>query len=197
MNNKLLPLAIKNNSGAMFGIDARISIAIFAAITVAVAALTTSNIGNIYGQALADELKKTTEAVEGFHADVRKDVFRTLAEPDEEKAYMALYDPDVLKNSRDRSRWLGPYIKNHTSTHVRYGDIRLTKKTSNHINNCGSPCYLWLTLENTPENVALKVDEIFDQGISDDAPEFSGRIQWEDGDDEGKRLWYRVSRAIN
>lgn len=184
----------RHNLGAMFGIDARIALAIFAAVSISVGAITVGNLGSIYGQALADELNTVSLAVEGFHSDVQKDIFKTIGEPDETKAFMALYDPAVLKSSRDRARWLGPYLQHHTTQHTRYGQLQLTKRAETITNRCGSGCFLWLTLSKVPPEVVDSVNDIFDHGISGDA-QYTGRIQWETCASETCTLWYRVGRA--
>lgn len=185
-----------NQKGALFGLDARISLVIFSGLTVIVGATLSSKISSITGGALIDELNATGQAIEGMQLDLKADIFKSIDNPNEENAFMALYDKDMLNTPLTRSRWLGPYIKNHTNIHPAYGKMSIVKRTESYKAICrsGDVCYLWITLEKVPYNVIEHTDKNYD-GKNPISPETDGRIQWEFTSDDFAKLWYRVGRS--
>ena len=187
-----------SQTGAMFGLDARIAMAIFAVLTATAAATATFTINRISAGSLVHELSQYEEAIGGIHKDLREDLHKSLrsygtagADID---AIKSLYDRDVLKKS---GRWVGPYIDRHSTHHSKYGEMRLSKRQATYKDLCipYELCYLWIRLESVPMNTALKVDEEFDGQTAEDLY-VNGRVQLE-GDGDYTTLWYRVSKALS
>ena len=190
--------AVLSQKGAMFGLDARIAMAIFAIMSVAAGAALTLKVSDISSGALTDELNQYAKAVEGMHNDIQQDIHTALiatgtADADVD-AVISLYNSDVLTNS---ARWIGPYTKNFQTKHIRFGEMRLTKKLEDHGADCtpSAMCYLWWVIEDVPIEIAAKVNQSFDGG--DEASPFEqGRLQADEGE-FSVTLFYRVSKALN
>lgn len=189
-----------NQYGAIFGIDARITLAIFSGLTVIAGYNITTNMDYITGGALTDELKNLSNAVDGYHHDLKQDIFKTLITPSEENAVRALYNIEEVENGRYRARWLGPYVQYNSTTHPRYGKIRLEKRAGNVKDTCkrhAGTCYLWATLSKVPNGTVDKVNDDYDG--DELTPDITGKVQWQVGDNkdgEYKKLWFRISRTI-
>lgn len=190
-----------NQQGAMFGLDARITLAIFSGLSVLAGYTITTNMDYITGGALTDELNNISDAVDGYHHDLKQDIFKTLISPTPENAIRALYDSENITSGRFRARWLGPYIEYRSTNHHKYGEMRLEKRTERFNTTCQSTsktCYLYLTFKNVPLGTIEKVNEDYD-GRDEPAPELEGRVQWDMRQQTGEeqyQLWYRISRSI-
>lgn len=191
-----------NQQGAMFGLDARISLLIFATLSVVTGALITTNLTKIRANAMADELSRFTAAVEGIHQDIKMDLHTALITPSDEGAVEALFNPDVLQAGRTRARWLGPYIKYENTIHPKYGQMALTKMQEDHSVKCSPKqmCFLWLTFDNADLAMTEELNSIFDGDIEEYSMD-EGRIQWEETSAHNDtnpttKLYFKISRAL-
>lgn len=182
--------------GALFGLDARIAMAVFAVLTLVAGAAVISNLDSSRAKSLAAEISDIGRAVEGFHADLKTDIFLTLDEPTEKNAFAALYDNMVVTQRRNlRGRWLGPYVNFTDARHPRYGEIVIQKRPADHTQSCNTDelCYLWLVFGNVKLGIINEVNDIIDGREA--SPERAGRLQWTPDRDNGI-LYYRVAKAL-
>ncbi|MFZ2620880.1 MAG: hypothetical protein WAX89_08425 [Alphaproteobacteria bacterium] len=183
----------------MFGLDARISLAIFGVLAVVAGAYSVLTLSSTYAGSFSQELEETGKAIEAIHNDLETDVHSVLINSSDKNAFVALYDSEVIATgTRARTRWLGPYIKATSPVHPRFGETRITKMGKTIKTDCYSNdgCYLWLVYDNVAKDVAKEVNYTFDGG-SEGLPELEGRLQWQDGVDMKKVvLWYRASRVL-
>lgn len=187
-----------NQRGALFGMDARISLAIFGAMAIVAGAYTANNIYATKAQGFSKELSEVTEAIEAIHNDLGEDLHSSLESVSDENAYVALYDNVRIKPGRLRGRWLGPYLQTATSTHKNFGEIRVTKAGEEAKKDCvaGHICYLWITYDNVPMGVLESLNKTFD-GHDEVGAEAMGRVQWHDGYEDNRYvLWFRATRAL-
>jgi type II secretory pathway pseudopilin PulG len=181
----------------MFGLDARIALAVFGILAVVAGVAMVLNIDHARGQSLADELNQTGQAIEQMHNDLKEDVYQALISPSEQNAFQALYDNQMIQEADNlRSRWNGPYIKFISSLHPRYGDMTLQKHAADHTQSCEGAdiCYLYLVYSQVKPDIVRYTDQELDtEGV---ASQNSGRIQWEVSDERNWVLYYRVGRAL-
>lgn len=186
--------------GALFGLDARIALAIFGILSVVAGVSIVTSVDGTRGQVLAGELADTAQALESFHHDLKTDIFLTLSTPTEKGAFQALYDNSVIMESDNlKARWNGPYIKSSSNIHPRYGAITLTKAGPTHTSPCTPTevCYLYVVYSNVKTDIARKANEILDGSDEADAQN-QGRLQWSRGDQgTDERLYYRAIRALS
>lgn len=189
---------LRNQKGAMFGLDARIALVIFSGLTVIAGVTLSAKISTITGSALVDEVKKTGLAIEGIHLDLKADLFKNLDNANESTAFEALYNEEVLNPGMPRSRWLGPYVDYRTNMHPSYGEMFVHKRGESHNETCraGDICYLWLVMNKVPHETLLHANEAYD-GRNETLADSRGRIQWQQGEAEDYSiLWYRVGRSL-
>lgn len=144
--------------GAMFGIDARICMFIFALVSV----LTVSVFYNLYFGLSADKVIAETSAIkygiEQYQKDMKASVFTTLnttynATEIEDYSFESLVKPDYLRAPYN-TRWNGPYIsiKNEnmmdSNLNVKY---KLAKLAEDLTTTCDdvktNKCYIYLAFK--------------------------------------------------
>ena len=189
-----------NNSqlGALFGLDARIALAVFSLLAVVAGAAMVMNVNESRAKGLVAELVDTGKAIEQFHADVKEDIFMVLEEPTEARAFQALYDNMVVTEADNRrGRWNGPYLRAASNFSANYGEMSLRKRSGNHQQDCDSEnlCYIWLVYSEVQPDVVREANELMD-GVGEAAADVSGRIQWSQQEDRKLVLYYRVSKAL-
>ncbi len=187
-----------SQTGALFGLDARIAMAIFAVIALVAGAVVMANLDSSKAKSLSSELADIGRAVEAIQHDTRVDLFDALEDPSEKNAFSALYDNLLLKEKDNiRGRWLGPYINFVSNRHTSFGEMVLQKHPAKHVEDCTDPdalCYVWLVYSNVKLNIIAEVNEIID-GKGEGAPDLEGRLQWTPDRDNGI-LFYRASKAL-
>ena len=180
----------------MFGLDARIALAIFAVIAVVAGTAIVISMDSTRAKALAQELSETGKAIESICYDLRADLYPSLIQPSPKNAFTALFDSSVLKDTDNlRGKWLGPYIR-ATSTTSRYGEMMIEARREKHADTCemGAPCYLWLTYAQVKKGIATEVNSVID-GEHEEDPSNHGRIQWNDGGDT-VTLSYQAAKTL-
>jgi type II secretory pathway pseudopilin PulG len=193
-----------SQSGALFGLDARIALAIFSILSVVAGVAVVMNIDSTRAQVLATELADTGKALEAYHNDVKTDIFLSLSTPSGKNAFQALYDNAVVSDSQGdgpnlRARWNGPYIKFTTNRNARYGEMYLTKAGPDHAMPCNPEelCYVYLVYSSVKDGITTDANKVLD-GENEKKPEREGRLQWSSGDQPGyTALYYRAHRALS
>lgn len=180
----------------MFGLDARIALAIFAVISVVAGTAIAISMDSTRAKALAQEMSDTGKAIESISYDMRADLYPSLIQPSPKNAYTALFDVSVIKDENNlRGKWLGPYV-HATSTSSRYGEMMIEARKASHADACmeGEPCFLWLTYANVKRAIALEVNSIID-GDKETDPAKTGRIQWVENAD-GTTLSLQAAKTL-
>tara|TARA_Y100001960_G_C14632043_1_gene806294 strand:- start:289 stop:864 length:576 start_codon:yes stop_codon:yes gene_type:complete len=141
--------------GAMFGLDARICLFIFALVSV----LTYSVFYNLYFGLSAEKVLAETPAIkyglEQYQADMNASIFTTLnttytATEQEDYSFESLVKPDYLRAPYD-TKWNGPYIRikneNMMDVHLnaKYKLVRLSEALTTTCNDVKTnKCYIYL-----------------------------------------------------
>lgn len=197
LNRHPTPDTLNPQSGALFGLDARIAMAVFAVLTLVAGAAVLGNLDSSRAKSLASEITEIGRAVEGIHADLKTDLFQSLEEPSEKNAFVALYDNlAVTERNNLRGRWLGPYVNFTSAQHPRYGEMVIQKHPADHQQDCNPDdlCYLWVVYSNVKLDILKEVNEIVD-GRENGPPDTTGRLQWTPDRDNGI-LFYRAAKAL-
>lgn len=141
-----------NQTGAMFGLDARIALAIFGVLSV-VAGVSSINVLSGAGvTALATELNNMKKAYQEFH----------LATGEHTTRFM-----DLIDNSREIIGWNGPYIDLLSDKSRTYGVYSLAEGRQDvngvpPVECTGGICAIWIKLTGVKDSVAGKLDEQLD-----------------------------------
>ncbi len=156
------------------------------------------NLEESRAKGLVSELVDTGKAIEAYHQDVKADIFQSLNEPTESKAYQALFDNSIITETDNlRSRWNGPYVRAASVRNPQFGDMTLQKRGPDHTQPCEpeSLCFLWLVYGNVkPEQV--KQANIIVDGEAEQNPGTTGRLQWSQNDDKSQILYFRATKAL-
>jgi len=186
-------------TGALFGLDARIALAIFAIIAVIAGVAVMMNVDSTRAKSLATELTETGHAIELYHNDLKQDIFATLDDPSTANAFEALYDNSVITSEGGlRAHWNGPYIKYTSNDNPNYGNMFIEKHAADHTQSCEQQdiCYLYLIYSQVKPGIVDEVNTLID-GKNERQPDIQGRVQWSQNVDNARILFYRVARALS
>ena len=164
------------NKGAMFGLDARIALAIFGALSVISGAALYSAIQQSKIVALVNELQEAGKAYEAFILDTGE----MLEHPGVNQHYVNALK--LIDNSTNIKGWNGPYLSYEPGDaayggldHPIYGQVRLAhihneSWGSNFLGTCvtGKTCYAWAMINSIPNDIAQAMDVYID-GIANDS----------------------------
>tara|TARA_Y100001960_G_C14759257_1_gene873057 strand:+ start:638 stop:1207 length:570 start_codon:yes stop_codon:yes gene_type:complete len=156
--------------GAMFGVDARVALAVFAILSIVVIA----NIYRVLTEINVDKvLAETTvigTAVDDFHKDMNRSIFDSLnsglsSDDTQTQSFMALTKSNYVASGY-RSKWDGPYLKlnyidaNEPFLGTKYRLIRLAKDTGPTCNNTNTnPCYVFLLFRSMTDELCDAFEE--------------------------------------
>ncbi len=199
--------------GAMFGIDARLMLAIFSGLSV----VTGLSMAGILTGSKATGVSKDVETITNAIASIQQDFggpIHTISGSSGAKNLIALFDLDTAYiSTADQDKWLGPYIEelpidSGYAQNRFYGRMTLEMKQKNKANNCSTsdyrPCYYWLTIAKVPDAVAEKFNNQVDGTSEGSNANTNGNVRW-DTYASGhasyatlgpNHLWVRVGAAI-
>lgn len=183
----------KQQRGAMFGLDARIALAIFAGLSV----ITGASMVQLMKDNRADKVlflhEKVSSAFDVMQEDLRMDIYNNAlasSSAEFEDMYLALFDESVL-TAAAQSRWHGPYMPTKNSNlDDEYGSIRIKPisrestgtATCSTVQAAAKECSYFLILGNTsitlPVSVRTAVNEQID-GAGEANPESNGKVRWD------------------
>lgn len=161
---------LSNQRGALFGIDARIMLAIFSGLAV----VTGVSMGGILTGSKATGVIKDAETIQNAVAAIQQDFgapIHNLSGVNSTKDLISLFKMDATYLDTERQKnWLGPYIdampidSNFVQNRF-FGPMALEVKKRDR-GTCStansSPCYYWLRIGKVPLEIAGKVDEQID-----------------------------------
>lgn len=177
---------IRKQRGAMFGLDARLALAILAGLSIIAGSALVMTSSGAEGAALQREIEATKEAVISLQYDLKtpiEDAPSAAITP--QKTYQILVRRDLVAAAL-QPRWLGPYLVMQAwgSEYVKFGLREISVGTATvPATACASDCYLWLSIENVPVTVAEALNDIVD-GADEANPDTSGEILWADNSGE-------------
>lgn len=156
---KLMPSSLRafrnhSQSGAMFGLDARIALAIFGILSVVAGAAAINVLSTAGSTALVTELNNMKKAYQEFH----------LATGDHSTRFM-----DLIDNTSDIIGWNGPYVDLLSDKSRQYGVYSLVEGRQDvpgvppvECTEGGGICAVWLKLSKVKDSVAASIDESLD-----------------------------------
>ncbi len=192
---------IRSQKGAMFGLDARVALAVLSAVSVMAGGYYFTSQSQASGKALSEELRHYGLAIDGYQYDMKEDLVETITTPNGSNEVSALFDDGVIKASY-RSAWNGPYLDHQEAGKLQNVDdavMTFVKAASDSTSSSCSvitACNYWIRLQPFPENTAEHLDQLFDGG-NEGTPENEGVLRWNNHSDPGKvDLWFAASQAF-
>lgn len=178
---------------AMFGLDARIALAIFGALSVISGAALYSAIQQSKAVALYNELAEQGKAWEAYYLDTGQNLPQISTDSANLNFYI-LKNVELIEDSLNLKGWSGPYLQEEESSsagrlnHNKYRDKHLVVFTDSNAwgeelewvdDKCtsGKSCFIFSNIDGIPDDSLAKViDELYDNG---------------DGGKEGNFKWHR------
>lgn len=153
--------------GALFGMDARIAMAIFAGIAVIVGYFAFGKVKMAKNSALMRELTDISSAIQDFQTDMGTFYKFAIENPGVAgNDFDALFDITKLK-AGFQQHWNGPYYYPPTRQHPLYGQWTAAYGQNNDgtFDACtsSSDCYVWIFLSNVPNSVWETVNSFKDE----------------------------------
>ena len=163
-----------NNKGAMFGLDARIALAIFGALSVISGAALYSAIQESRIKALLAEVKEAGKAYEQYFLDVGE---RPAVAASSGNGSSLVYLTS-LNNDPSKTGWSGPYLS-YSSKHPIYkGDVYFlyakdmdwgaghADQWNTALCTTGDDCHVWIHFNGLPVGYAKALDERVDGEVN-------------------------------
>jgi hypothetical protein len=186
-----------NKKGAMFGLDARIALAIFGALSVISGAALYSAISQAKVVAFVTELNELGKALESYNIDTGVDL--PLATPYGKMS-------ELIVNTSDVYGWNGQYVSSDYTvvdpSYIKKGDVNYSILYAHGYNGTAyetcdgvKACYAWVYVAAIDANFAKQIDRYVDG--SDDLAD--GKVQGYDFSlfAPGKYvIFYRVSLKL-
>lgn len=174
MMRKLMTHIYKKQRGAMFGLDARITLAILAALTITGGYYMNVTALDARARTLIKEIEEFRTAIINLQNDIQVNLHypSTGSSNTAAQAFSLLYSPARLPTNL-QSRWQGPYLNISSNKHPVYGNMSLVQSvagTTGYSSTCpagvlrGSPrtCTLDFVIEDVPLNIINKIEELVD-----------------------------------
>ena len=194
---------IFSQRGAMFGLDARIALAIFAGLSIVVGASMVQIMKDNRAEKILLEREKVASAVDALQEDIGTYLYSEITTQNWGNLYRSLTRADVF-NAATQPKWRGPYLDDEYSSilHKTYSRIRMrAMPTAADIRNCTTPeirsrqCSYFLVLgwptEPVPTEVIDAVNERLD-GAGEATPETNGKVRT-----DGALLLIELTTVLN
>lgn len=155
--------------GALFGLDARLAIGVFALLAVIAGYVAFGRIGTAKDTALLADLQAFEQALNEYQADMGTFYLFTLNKQGDDsggaKDLEALWDKKMILPGFQHL-WNGPYLHRDNRKHRDYGRFSVFYAQPDRINYCttDSECYVWLSLTDVPAQKWEMVNRIIDEG---------------------------------
>lgn len=172
---------LKNQRGAMFGMDGRITMVIFLTLTGVAGFIGFTRINTAKQTALLKEIHAIDEGLQRYQSNVgvfMKDSINGVS--DGIKDFELLWDPSNVATGF-RKYWSGPYTTIENRSHREYGNFSVTygqddRASCTHL----SECYAWIELTNVPDWIWERINSYADESLGSSieaSPHETGRVQ--------------------
>lgn len=194
---------LTSQSGALFGLDARIALAVFGLLAIIVGVVSFGRVEIARKASVIAELEAFENALNHYQADMNVFLPFTTNKPagDDLSAadtdLEALWSRELVKIGFHPS-WNGPYLQRESRKHPTYGTYGLVyapplERTSTCTED--TPCFLWLSLSQVPADIWKTINSYFDEahGREREAnPTTTGRVQ-SDSTGATRTLYFRTT----
>lgn len=165
---------ITNNKGALFGMDARIAMAIFASISIIMGYFSFGKINMAKDSALISELEAITSAMQNYQTDMGTFYQFTINTVDGFNGFEALYNINAV-NTGYQKNWNGPYYTITSNSHHAYGDFSISYSQADRTAcTSSSDCYAWIELTGIKQVMWDRINSFVDEGLGN-TPEPNGQ----------------------
>ena len=185
--------------GALFGMDARVAIALFTVIASTAGALSYGKVNKARTSALIKEVQSVEEAFMQLQMDMNTFLPFALVSSGSDESFSSLWEMTTVKPGLHKY-WNGPYFSDPSLKHKNYGYWGISygqKDFSPCTENYADNCYLWITLEGVPFKTWNGINQHFDEAAgefseADGAKHALGKVRSTD-EGEVRTLQYRTT----
>jgi hypothetical protein len=189
--------------GAMFGLDARLSLIIFTVLTLVSGYTGLKAYSQIKAQSFVSDLRNFSKATAQMERDLQHKISTAISpcgpiNCSYINSFLSLTSQDYI-NSNYISRWHGPYITRGDSINAKYGAGRIYQYDASYAAcTAGSPCYSWVYLPavKASSTVIELANSAFDGG-GEGSPATSGVFRYTDNGNGTYIVNFRMGRTIN
>lgn len=176
---------LRNQSGAMFGLDARIALGIFAILAVVASVVAYGRIASAKQAVLLSDLQAIEDAMQAYQADMGTFYLFTIRS---EEGAEGIHDLEALWDKERvlpgfQPHWNGPYLHRNSRQYQQFGRFTLLYAQKDRKSYCStdSECFIWLALPKVPaktwEEVNATYDETRDKKETTGEDISNGRVQ--------------------
>jgi hypothetical protein len=189
--------------GAMFGLDARLAMVVFAVMATVAGFVAFGRISIAKNAAVIREIESFEFALNQYQADMGTFYLFTLNKPVDDTSSLedltALWDRNMVKSGFQQN-WHGPYMNIESRRHRTYGNWSIFYADDNRGNYCSteSRCFVWLSLSRVPAKLWDEINTYYDErggGEKEANPLASGKIQADAATDPRTLIIRTVERA--
>lgn len=187
----------QSQRGAMFGLDARIALAIFAAISLVGGYFGLGKITTANNAAFLKELRAYENAIMQIQTDLGVFYQFAIDGSDGIKDFNAIETATGNILARYQPRWNGPYIDGIRRDHPVYGAYTVAYRQADYTTACNisNDCFVWLVIDGVPASVFAFVNRYVDEDSGLDpegTPISEGRVR-SGGTTDPRELRYRTN----
>lgn len=194
-----------SQSGAFFGLDARLAMLVFAVLSVVAGYVAFGRIAIAKQAVLIGELQAYEHALQQYQTDLGTFYLFTLDKPADDTSSVdditALWDVTKVKPAF-RPRWNGPYMNVRSRRNRTYGNYSVFYAQADRKNYCttDSDCFVWLGLSRVPAAMWQDVNSYYDEGggrypEGNNLDITTGRVQADSAADPRTLLLRTIERA--
>lgn len=209
-------ILLKNKKAAMFGLDARIALAIFGALSVITGVALYSTIQEVETISFINDLNELGKAWDAYYLDTNKTLPRSKSDSTTNDYYVYKSTP-LVSNTENVKEWRGPYVTYKADASVpgaleyekykkpgvyHYINYLEFSDSPGWISNSWAPkkcvsgvndCALWVFISGLPEYLVKNVDKKIDNG---DGAEH-GYFRWVYEPGYGYQGYYKLLKVRN
>lgn len=159
---------IFNEKGAIFGIDARVSIAIFTTLSVTAGYFALGKIEKIRNASIMKEAAAIENAIKQMQTDMGVFYPQSIAENNGTDDFKALWDISYV-NSRFQRLWNGPYLTEENTNHSILGTYSIAYYRDD-MSTCETKgdCHAFIAITETPEKAWNYINDYVDGALGEE-----------------------------
>lgn len=193
---------LQNQRGALFGIDARLGLIVFATLSVVAGFYSFSRVKLAKEAAVLRDLTAIETALGAYQADMNTFFLFTVDAPQDDfsdnadQNLTALWDKSQVKPNFQHL-WNGPYLHRRTLNHKTYGSFGMSYGQDIREDYCDSrsTCYIWLSLTGVPAKIWTQINRYLDttgDKTQEVDPHLNGRVQANSNIADTRTLYLRT-----
>jgi len=204
LKNSLLFRLMTSQKGAMFGLDARVALAIFAILSSTAGYIGFSKVRKARDASALHAIESISKALQEYQKDMGNFALFTVDTPSDSNNIEILWDITKVAPNYQKY-WNGPYLQDDSTDHNVYGTFAVRYRQSDYTTACttnnADDCYSWIILDGIPARTWATINNYVDASYGT-ALETAGNEHNEgriraDGTTDPRTIYYRAISRLN